>query len=249
MVKLFCLPYAGGSAMVYNRWKRSINGMIQLCPIELAGRGIRFSKPYYDSLPEAVDDIYGMIKNQLDSGPYAFYGHSMGSLLVYELVRKIMTLPHRQPVQLFMSGGNPPHIKNAKKIYHTMPEEQFRDEIIKIGGTPQEVFEHKELLDIFIPLLRADYKIIETYQIQPNQTVLFDCGITVFNGKADKEVSHDKLREWQRYTKSRCQVYEYEGGHFFIQDYREDIIQIINDTLIGTIINSEAGLKAFNILA
>lgn len=246
MIKLYCLPYAGGSAMTYTRWKKNLNGMIQLCPIELAGRGKRFTEPYYNSLSEAVDDIYQLIKPELDSGPYAFYGHSMGSRLVYELVRKIEALPHPKPVHLFLSGGNPPHLKKNEKVYHTMPEEQFKTEIFNMGGTPREVFEHKELLEIFIPLLRADYKILETYEFQPDSMV-FNCGITLFNGKADTEVSGVEIREWQRYTKIPCPIHEYEGGHFFIHDFMEDIVQIINDTLIQTLIHSGTGRQMFGI--
>lgn len=220
--------------------------MIQLCPIELAGRGRRFSEPHYNSLPEAVEDIYRLVKPELNRGPYAFYGHSMGSLLVYELVRKIETLPHPKPVHLFLSGGNPPHLRKNEKIYHTLPEEQFKAEIFKMGGTPREVFEHRELLEIFIPLLRADYKILETYQSQLDHPV-FDYRITVFNGKADEEVTSDNIREWQQYTNSQCRIHEYEGGHFFIHDYMKDITQIINDTLIQTIINTDIGNQMFGV--
>jgi medium-chain acyl-[acyl-carrier-protein] hydrolase len=230
MIKLFCLPYAGGSAMIYHRWKRSLHGTIQLCPIELTGRGKRFTEPYYDSLLAAVEDVYELVKPELNRGPYAFFGHSMGSLLAYELARKIETLPHPKPLHLFLSGGNPPHLKNNEKIYHTMPEEEFKVEILKMGGTPREVFEHKELLEIFIPLLRADYKIIETYEFQPDHPV-FDYGITGFYGKADEEATGDKMREWQQYTKTQFWLHEYEGGHFFIHDYMDEIIQIINNTM------------------
>jgi medium-chain acyl-[acyl-carrier-protein] hydrolase len=243
MIKLFCLPYAGGSAMVYNRWKLSINGMIQIRPVELTGRGKRFTEPYYDNLMQAVDDIYRLVKPELN-GLYAFYGHSMGSLLVYELVRKINSLPHPQPVHLFLSGGSPPHIRKSDKVYHKMPEEQFKEEIFKMGGTPREVFENKELLEIFIPLLRADYKILETYEFQPEHPV-FDCGITLFNGKEDEEVTSDEIRQWQRYTKVQCPLHEYESGHFFIHDQMEDIVQIINDTLIQALLQSEVSHQVF----
>jgi medium-chain acyl-[acyl-carrier-protein] hydrolase len=246
MIKLFCLPYAGGSAAVFSRWKGSLNGMIQLQPIELAGRGKRFSDANYDSLLEAVDDIYGLIKPELDRALYAFWGHSMGSLLIYELVRKIETLPHPKPIHLFLSGSNPPHIKKDGKIFHTMPEDRFKEEIFKMGGTPREVFEHRELLKIFLPLLRADYKILETYEHKSDHPV-FDCAITLFNGKADEEVTGAEILKWQQYTKQPCRLYEYEGGHFFINDYMEDIIQIINDTLIQAILHTETGSRVFGI--
>jgi len=232
-IKLFCLPYAGGSATIYHQWKKYLHHRIQLCPVELAGRGKRFSENCYDSLADAVCDIYQSIKPELNTASYSFFGHSMGSILVYELVRKINALPHPRPVHLFLSGRYPPHIIKREKNYHQLPDDEFKSEIIKMGGTPPEVFEHHELLAIFLPLLRADYKIIETYQYTP-EDLDFNCGITLFNGKADQEVSGDEMLEWRRYSQAECRLYEFEGGHFFIHEHMEDIVEIINNTLIKT---------------
>lgn len=241
-IKLFCLPYAGGSAMIYNQWKKSIHPMIQLCPIELAGRGKRFSESFYDSISDAVDDIYGMISDELDDYPYAFFGHSMGALLSYELARKISASSHPKPIHLLLSGKNPPHIMDDSKIYHALPDEEFKRKILKIGGTPPELFEHQELLNIFIPLLRADFRIFETYEFNIDNSLL-DCAITLLYGIADEEVSAEQMNEWQRYTRTSCQIHRYEGGHFFINEQVGAVVEMINGILTNTITLLNAGGK------
>lgn len=229
-IKLFCLPYAGGSATVYNKWRTHLNPNIQLVPMEMAGRGARFNESFYQSITEAVNDLYAKIEFNLDH-QYAFFGHSMGSLLVYELCCKILAKNHKGPAHIFVSGMHPPHIKKERKILHQLPLVEFKAEIIKIGGTPREVFENQELMDFFLPILKADYRIFENYQYLPNDTK-FDCGITVFNGLSDQTTSAEML-EWGKYTSASSKLYQYEGGHFFIHNHTAMIVDVINKTLAG----------------
>jgi medium-chain acyl-[acyl-carrier-protein] hydrolase len=158
----------------------------------------------------------------------------MGALLGYELARKIAASSHPKPDQLFLSGMNPPHIKDEAKMYHLLPDDEFKKKILNIGGTPPEVFEHQELLEIFIPLLRADFRILETYKFIIDNSVL-DCPITLFYGAGDEEVASQTMNEWQRYTRSSCQLHQYEGGHFFINVQMEAIVEMINGILVNTI--------------
>lgn len=228
-IKLFCLPYAGGSATVYNKWRTYLNPNIQLVPIEMAGRGARFKESFYQSITEAVNDLYTNIDFKANHDPYAFFGHSMGSILVYELCRKIAADNRKGPAHIFVSGMYPPHIKKERKILHQLPLAEFKAEIIKIGGTPREVFENQELMDFFLPILKADYKIFENYQYLPNDTK-FDCGIMVFNGLSDQTTSAEML-EWGKYTSGFSKLYQYEGGHFFIHNHTAMIVDVINNTL------------------
>ena len=228
-IKLFCLPYAGGSATVYSKWRTFLNPNIQIVPMEMAGRGARFKEGFYQSIAEAVNDLYVKIDFKSNHYPYAFFGHSMGSFLVYELCRKIATDKQKGPIHIFVSGMQPPHIKKERKILHQLPLDEFKEEIIKLGGTPREVFENQELMDFFVPILKADYKIFETYQYLPNDTK-FDCGITAFYGLSDK-TTFDEMLEWGNYTSDSSKVYQYEGGHFFIHNHTAAIVDVINKTL------------------
>ena len=102
-IRLFCLPYAGGSAMLYTRWKKFLHDSIELYPVELAGRGSRSKEPFYNSVNDAVDDIYNSIEETLDDTEFAFFGHSMGCVLVYELMYRIKELKNRIPIHAFFS--------------------------------------------------------------------------------------------------------------------------------------------------
>jgi len=228
--KLYCFPYAGGSASsIYSKWKNHLKDSIELCPIELAGRGKRFSVPFYNDLDEVVEDVYSIIEADIKSGvDYAFYGHSFGSILSYELAHKINEKGLNPPKHLFFSGNKAPHRREYKNI-HLLPDEEFIQEIIDFGGTPKELLEEKELLNLFLPLLRADFKVNESYQYKDRGTKL-DCNITVINGKGDDMTITD-ITEWNLHTTGNSKFYMFDGGHFFINDKTQDIITIINHTL------------------
>lgn len=232
-IKLFCLPYAGGSATVYHGWRRYLGHNIELHPVELAGRGKRFKVPFYENMHEAIDDIFNFIRKDLENGGYILFGHSMGGQLAYELCYKIKEASLPGPRHIFLSGRRPPHRVKIKpeKILHNLPEAEFKKEIGELGGTPQEFFEHQELLDLFLPILRADYKILETYDYAEKEDRL-DCPITIFSGTEDTEALIEEMREWDRYTTKEFQSYQMAGGHFFLHEHAERIVGIINSALL-----------------
>lgn len=230
-IKLFCLPYAGGSATAYYKFKRYLNDYIELRPVELAGRGRRIKIPLYNNIEEAVNDIYSMIKSEADGGPYAFFGHSLGSVLVYETLYRLKESGSGRPEHVFFSGCRPPHILDRSKVLHNLPDEQFKEEILKMGGTDKAVFENKELSSYFIQLLKSDFKMIETYKYAAKNGKL-GTDITVLSGKAD-DITYDEVSEWEMYTSGRCKIYEFEGDHFFINTNTEAVVDLINHTLTG----------------
>ncbi len=237
-VKLFCLPYAGGSsAAIYYKWKKYLDSNIEVVPVELAGRGRRMSESSYDSMLNAVEDVYNIIKPIIKDCDYAFYGHSMGTIIAFELCRKIMSENERQPLHLFVSGRYPPSTRRAEKYLSRLPDNIFLEEVCKLGGTSTEIVANKELCDIFVPILKADYRIIEEYKYI-NSDKKFNCGITAFNGKGDTEVSYNEVKEWGKHTLLQNPIYEFEGNHFFINDKIAEITEIINSTIYGIITES-----------
>ncbi len=166
-IKLFCIPYAGGSAMVYHKWKNKLNSVIELHPIELAGRGSRYNEPLYKSLDEAVNDIYRYIISHIDSSPYALFGHSMGSYLTFELFHKLTSMRHKEPIHIFFSGKESPQSNKSKRQIHLLDDLNFKSKILELGGTPEELINNEELSHFFLPIIRADYKITEKYKYLP----------------------------------------------------------------------------------
>jgi surfactin synthase thioesterase subunit len=230
-IKLFCFPYAGGSSAVFNKWRHFLDKKIEMAAVELAGRGRRIYDPLYDSIQEAVEDVYKMINGRLDGTPYAIFGHSMGGIIAYELAQKIRALKQPLPVHVFFSGRGAPHIPGKNdKMFHQMPDDDFKKEIIELGGTPREFFEHPELIDALLPMLRSDFKIAETYE-KPRDVTPLDCDITIFIGK-EEEVTAEQMHGWKDHSKNRCTIHYFDGEHFFINEKREKIVKIINHTLL-----------------
>ncbi len=230
-LKIFCIPYAGGSAVMYYKWKNYFPNDIELYPVELAGRGKRFGEPYYDTLLDAVEDVYKQIKNYLDETPYFLFGHSMGSLIAYELYYKLKEQNKQLPCHIFFSAIKPPHIRKNEAKKYTLPDEEFKEEIIKLGGTKEELFNNQALVKIFLPLLKADYRIVEMYQYQSREEKI-ECNLTMLGGKEDAKATAEDLMQWGSYTKKTSRFYEFEGGHFFIQNQIEEITRIIKETSI-----------------
>lgn len=228
-IKLFCIPYAGGSSTIYSGWKRKLDSHIELRPIELAGRGRRYDEPFYESIEAAALDIYNYIKDEVTEAPFAFYGHSMGSLLAFEVAHLQQERQGIIPRHIFFSGHRAPHMPRRDKITHMLPEEEFKQEILKLGGTPKDLLEEEELLELFLPLLRADFRIVENYAYGWADSKL-SCDITVMNGKED-QLTLSEITEWGVHTRKKCKFIMFEGGHFFIRGNSEEIIKIINYTL------------------
>ena len=228
-IKLFCIPYAGGNSLVYKSWEKLFEQHVELCPIELSGRGRRSREPLYHNFNKAVEDIYATIQEQIDAGPYAFFGHSMGGQLAYELTKKIEKNNKRLPLHLFLSAADLPHLKDEKKQYHKMNDDEFMDEIIQLGGTPKQVLEHKELLAYFLPLLKSDFTILELREITEQEKPL-NIDFSIFAGKYDDMVIGDMVG-WKEYTEGNCEVYEFEGSHFFLLDFYKEIIEKIHQKL------------------
>lgn len=242
-MKLFCVPYAGGSAVVFNSWKKYLDPRIELIPIELAGRGKRIQHPFYDTVEDAVDDIFNIVKSELTGvEEYAFFGHSMGGMLIYELAQKIKQMGIKQPKHLIFSGRNVPHILEEKeKDYHLLDEENFRKKIIDLGGTPPEFFEYPELLELFIPLLRNDFR-LAAVDYHKREITPFDCNISIFVGKTE-DMTAEQIDGWKDHTMGVCSTYYFNGGHFFLHDEVPQMMRLLNNTLLGNLYEDSVAYK------
>jgi len=228
-INLFCFSHAGGSALVYDRWKKYLHSSINLIPVELAGRGRRFGEPFYMGIDEAIADIYFQLKDRLNEGNFSFWGHSMGAILAFEVLCKCKQLMNYEPVHIFFSGSNPPHIMKVESISN-LPDSDFLEKILLYGGIHKGILQNEKLLNIALSILREDFKVIESYT-HKNIGMRFECDISIFSGKQDIGVLRQDLTQWTKYTHGGCSIYEFEGGHFFLNDYDREITNIINSKL------------------
>ncbi|GGG11625.1 thioesterase [Paenibacillus albidus] len=229
-VKLFCIPHAGGLSSIYYGWKDKLEDHIELIPIELPGRGTRANRPLCDNIQEVVLDLYREIRPYLDDSPFAIFGHSFGALLTYELIHLIKEASRREPLHVFFSGKLPLHIP-VSRICHTLSRTEFEEYIIGLGGIPPELHNCTEILDLFLPIIRADIKLVETYQLKEDSIKPLPVDISILHGSEDQIADKKRLVEWTSYTSRQCHFHDFPGGHFFINDRTENVVNVVNRTL------------------
>ncbi|MFA9421936.1 MAG: thioesterase II family protein [Sedimentibacter sp.] len=218
--KIFLLPYAGSSVYNYIEWKKNFPNYMEVCFLELAGRGSRMGEPFYETVEEAVDDIYRMMIPKVQGCKYYIYGHSMGSLIAFELYYKLLSMGDELPSQLFLSGRNPPDLcMDIKKVSH-LDDVLFLNEVSKYGGVPAQLYENDDARKIFVPILKADFRLLEEYKYKEYSEPI-NCDITVFYGKNDFSTSREKMEKWKKHAAKDLTIVQFAGGHFFCTNLKE----------------------------
>lgn len=229
-LRLFCLPFAGGAASVYRPWQRAAPPHLQVCPVELPGRGRRFAEPPYPRMTPLVAALAGALDDVLDR-PYAVFGHSMGGLVGYELVRQLRDRGRPLPLHLFVSGIAPPGSRPLRPDLHAATDADVKRRLRELNGTPPELLENTELMDLMLPTLRADFSVLETYEHRESSPL--DVPLTVFGGRSDPEVEPSRLHAWRHHAGAGYHVEIFDGDHFFVQTAGERVLASIVSTLAG----------------
>ena len=227
-LRLFCLSYAGGGTQVFRTWATRLPASVEVCLIELPGRGVRLKEPLFTDLPPLVEAIAQNLEKHLDK-PFAFFGHSMGGLLSFEITRFFRRHNVQGPAHLFVSGRGAPQTPNDEPPMHALPEPEFISELRRLNGTPREVLEHEELMQLMLPILRADFSICETYRYEPEAPL--DCSITAFGGLEDESVSVERLKAWREQTNASFSLHMLPGDHFFLHTAQSVLLQTLSQGL------------------
>lgn len=228
-LRLFCLPYAGGGASAYRLWPEGLPPFVEVCPIQIPGRERRTREPLFTEGPPLVEATGRAILPLLDR-PFALFGHSLGAMLSFELARYLRRQHGREPLQLFVSGRGAPQLPDREPPIHALPEKEFIAELVNYDGTPREVLEHAELMQMLLPILRADFRISETYTYTPE--LALSCPLSAFGGLLDEKVSREALEGWGAQTAGDFSVRTYPGGHFFIHTDRATLLRDVSRDLL-----------------
>ncbi|WP_440055166.1 thioesterase II family protein [Pseudoalteromonas sp. T1lg65] len=226
-LRLFCFPYAGGSPTAFMPWNNLVHSDIELIVIQLPGRGARLAEEAHDNMEDIIAELLSY-QSHFGGKPYAFFGHSLGSRVMYELTVQLLQQGKPLPIKLFASGSRAPHTSSTSKSIYDLPHDEFLDELKTLNGTPKEVLENKELMEFLIPLIRADFKVADTYRANIKTLPV---PIHVFDGKQDK-TTVEQIQAWQELTHHPIDVTEFEGGHFFINQHYPSMIEMINKQLV-----------------
>ncbi|NMM55489.1 thioesterase II family protein [Paenibacillus aquistagni] len=222
---IFCIPYAGGSASIFNQWKNKALPGWKVVPVELSGKGSRFAEGPYENMEIAVVDIYKRVVDAL-SEDYIIYGHSMGALIAYELVQKIRFYDGPPPKHIVFSGCVPPDKFQLTGIDLTSDSE-IKQRLLSLGGTPPQIIKNTDLASVFLPIIRADYQLLQRYIFDKTAPLTED--ISIFYGKNDNTVSLNDLMTWDAMTTGKTEYYEFEGNHFFLNDESNKVIDCLNE--------------------
>lgn len=222
-LRLFCFPYSGGNAVSFSPWQRELDPAIEVCAVQLPGRGARFREKPYTSFPALIEALAELIKHQ-DRLPFVFFGHSLGALVMFELARHCRQHGLPMPEHMFASGCNSPSFrsKTRSRRLHELEDDALIDALKDFNGTPQEVLENRELMNLVLPVIRADFALGADYHYQPGSPL--DIPITVLTGKLDKHVQQEGLEGWQKETTQDFRIHCFEGDHFFINSERSAVL-------------------------
>ncbi|HEX8853681.1 MAG TPA: thioesterase domain-containing protein, partial [Pyrinomonadaceae bacterium] len=156
-------------------------------------------------------------------------GHSMGAILSFELTRALRRRHSLAPLHLFVSGRRAPHVRSDERVTYNLPTAEFIERLRHLKGTPAEVLEHEELLQLMLPILRADFELVETYRYEDEPPL--SCPISVYGGLEDAEVEQEHLRAWCEQTIAACSLKMFEGDHFFLQTAQRLLLEAVRHDL------------------
>lgn len=228
IIKLFCFPHLGGTAATYYQWKYSFPENIEICPIELAGRGERLQDPFYLNFKDMIVDIAGRVMSH-DLDIYAFWGHSMGALIAYEVSYYLRNSGVISPAHIFFSGRNAPDLKD-ELFFECNDENKLMKKLNEIGGIPKEIFEYPDLFDMVWPVFLSDYKIMKSYGFKLHKQKL-DSDISIISGTNDATINYALMSKWNSLTEKKCMFYSMQGGHFYIESNLENLKTLIETVL------------------
>ncbi|MFD8478594.1 thioesterase II family protein [Kitasatospora sp. NPDC059673] len=216
---LFCFPFAGGTAAYYASWAAAFAGdVVELVPVQPPGRGARMSEPGAESITAMAEEVAALIAGS--GNRILLLGHSMGAITAFEVARRLERLG--RPAEFLTVSGRPsPVLTRPLSPVSTLPRGEFVEMLREYGAAPDEVLAHEELLDVLIPMMRADFAMIEGYRYSPGPAL--SCPVRAWCGSRDPEVTPADMRGWGAMTENRFELSVRPGGHFFLTDHRNEV--------------------------
>jgi medium-chain acyl-[acyl-carrier-protein] hydrolase len=238
-LRLYCFPYAGGSAQVYRGWQRHLAPHTALSLARLPGRATRIGEAPFKRYKPLVNALADAMIPELPRA-FAFWGHSMGALISFELARELRRRGQPAPLALFLSGRGAPQVPDPDPPISNLPEPEFISELRRLNGTPRELLDSHELKEFFLPTIRADFELVESYEYEPEAPL--SCPICAYGGLQDTDVPAANLKEWQKQTSGAFKLRMFSGDHFYIHTstdllhaLRRDMLDLLQESpLVAT---------------
>ena len=222
-VRLFCFPHAGGAASYYFPFSQTLAPEIEVVAVQYPGRQERRREPRIESIAGLADAVTAALDGQLDR-PYAFFGHSMGAIVAFEVAYRLLASSAPPPLRLFASGRRAPSTRREESV-HLRDDAGVVAELKRLGGTDQRFLEDEEILALALPPTRSDYKAVETYRFEPRPPL--DVPISVLSGRSDPQTTPQEIAAWVGHSTTPPDFHAFPGGHFFLDGCRDEVAETI----------------------
>jgi medium-chain acyl-[acyl-carrier-protein] hydrolase len=228
-LRLFCFNYAGGAAAFYRDWGEALGERVEVNPVELPGHGTRLGEPPFEQLEPLVDALAAALSPLLPERPFAFFGHSMGALLSFELARSLRRGAEPQPVRLLVSAHRGPQLPDRDEPAYLLDDEELMAKLRSLGGTPAAALDEPELMRLLLPMVRADFRVCDTYVYRPEPPLA--CPISAFGGLHDPVVNQAELEGWREQTTAAFRLRMLPGGHFYPSERPGHLLALLRGEL------------------
>lgn len=224
-LQLFCVPYAGGMADIFQELAGLLADGMQVIALEYAGHGSRKAEPFYSDFAKLAEDLYRQIQEKRDAdAEYAIFGYSMGSVAVYELLAAY--LREDAPVHIFLASHEAPDVEWDSKAYEDLDDQAFMDELIAFGGfreSDRKLLKNRFFYKLYFQPIREDYRLLANYRMSVRHQLPAD--VTVFYSPED--IAEEKICSWSRFAGKKIEYIALGTNHFFIRDHAEEIAEVI----------------------
>ncbi|MDX6353293.1 MAG: hypothetical protein QOF98_196 [Streptomyces sp.] len=224
-IRLFCFHHAGGAASAYNSWQEQVDPRVQVIPVQLPGRERRAAEARFTGIDALVADLEHNL-DPLLGAPYAFYGHSMGAIVAYNLTLLRAARGRSLPVRLMVGAYPPPHLLAPITDALNLADDQLARWLVDTGGMSELVLGYPDWLRSALGLLRDDLRVCQSHR-PPGDRPL-PCPIDVFAGDKDPLLPLDRVAGWAEHTTAECRVHTIPGGHFFLHESSAVLLRTVS---------------------
>jgi medium-chain acyl-[acyl-carrier-protein] hydrolase len=239
-LRLFCFPYAGGSASIFRTWHSSLPNWVDIHSVQPPGRANRIAEPPFTRIAELTAMLGASLLPLLDR-PFAFFGHSLGALVSFEVARWLRRGHDLSPAHLFVAARRAPQLQDADLPSHPRSDESLLKELAVLNGTHKELLANRDLLRLVLPAVRADFEVAETYVYTEDAPL--QCPITVFGARDDEECLDERMEAWRLQTTNVFTRYTLDGNHFFIHSNEHELLKHMRKELCSMLASQSKTAK------
>ena len=229
-LRLICFPYAGSGANAFRPWVARLPGWIEPWALQYPGRETRWAEPSIKNVAPLVEGLSEAVCSLKNEGAMAFFGHSLGALLCFETACALPADHAGRLTRLIVSGRRAPSIPPANPPISRLPDGEFLERLRNLNGTPKEVLEHEELMELLIPALRADFHLDETYEPVSRRIPV---NLSIYGGKSDPYVTHEHLSAWGSHTTGASTIHYFPGDHFYFKEPTTPMFSVLAEELLA----------------